>query len=82
MPVPSALETASFAHQNLMIACEAFAACAASSSSSGVKTPAVNSSERSRATDSTSTPTRAFAAAIATTNCAVWEMPMSSFVDR
>ena len=58
------------------------AAFAASSSSSGVNTPAANSLERSRATDSTSTPTLAFAAATATTNCAVWAIAMSSFVVR
>ena len=82
MPVPRAFETASFAHQKRMIAWDELSACAASSSSSGVKTPAVNSSERSRAVDSTSTPTRAFAAAIAITNCAVWAIAMSSFVVR
>ena len=82
MPVPSAFETASFAHQKRMIACDAFAAFAASSSSSGRNTPAVNSSERSRATDSTSTPTRAFAAARATTNWAVCAIAMSIFSDR
>ena len=82
MPVPRVLETASFAHQNLMTAWEALAACAARSSSSGVKTPAANSSERSRAVYSTSMPTRAFAAATATTNCAVCAIATSSFVAR
>ena len=82
MPVPRALETASFAHQNRTSAREELAAFAASSSSSGVKTPTANSSERSRETDSTSTPTRAFAAATATTNCEVWAMAMSSLVVR
>ena len=82
MPVPSALETASFAHQKRMIACETFVACVARASSSGEKTPLVNSSDRLRLTDSTSTPTRAFAAASAMTNCDVWAIATSIFAVR
>ena len=74
MPVPSALESASFAHQKRIVALGASTARTASSSSSGVNTPCVNSSERSRPSASTSTPTRAFAATTATTKrdvCAI-----------
>ena len=58
MPVPSVFDTASFAHQKRRIACDGTEERAARSSSSGVNTPRANSSEMSRETDSTSTPTR------------------------
>ena len=77
MPVPSAFDTDSFAHQNRSIALGASAMRVASSCSSGVNTPRVNSSERSRSHASTSTPTRAFAATTATTNWAVCAMARS-----
>ena len=82
MPVPSALESASFAHQKRIVALGASTARTASSSSSGVNTPCVNSSERSRPSASTSTPTRALAATTATTNCAVCAIARSIFDAR
>ena len=78
MPVPSAFETASLAHQKRRRACEVFGNAVASAISSGMNTPVENSSERFLEADSASTPTRAFDAAIAMTNCEVWAMATSS----